>query len=58
MGGSVGVQSQPGAGSTFWFTADLGIGQADAMRRFTSVGLGGRRALVVDDNLHAHDRTA
>ncbi|MBF5095791.1 response regulator [Azospirillum sp. INR13] len=51
MGGSVGVESRPGEGSTFWFTAALGVAASSADRKAaTPVGLRGRRALVVEDN--------
>ena len=51
MGGEVGVQSTPGHGSSFWFTARLGIGQ---QRQLTvAPDLRGCRALVVDDSFDA-----
>jgi two-component system sensor histidine kinase/response regulator len=53
MGGGDGVQSAPGQGSTFWFTARVGIAAAAAPRRRASVGAATQRILVVDDNAHA-----
>jgi PAS domain S-box-containing protein len=50
MGGEVGVDSVHGEGSTFWFTARLGIGTAKARNLIPDPDLRGRRVLVVDDN--------
>ena len=53
MGGEVGVTSVPGSGSTFWFTARLGISSLPRRVLLPKRDLRGRRALVVDDNFHA-----
>jgi len=51
MEGDAGVLSTPGVGSTFWFTARLGVGVARAPSPCAELAaLGGLRVLIVDDN--------
>ncbi|HSV36367.1 MAG TPA: response regulator [Ramlibacter sp.] len=50
MGGEVGVESRPGQGSTFWFTAVVGLGAGPLPAAVSQPQLQGRRVLVVDDN--------
>jgi two-component system, sensor histidine kinase and response regulator len=53
MGGDVGVESEPGSGSNFWFTARLAKGKVKERTFVPKPDLRGRHVLVVDDNATA-----
>jgi PAS domain S-box-containing protein len=56
MGGEIGVDSEPGVGSTFHFTVRLGIGEGAHPKTFSTVpDLQNLHAVVVDDNPTARD---
>jgi len=54
MGGEIGVESESGAGSTFHFTARLGL-QEEQPPLIATPHLQGMRVLVVDDNASARE---
>lgn len=56
MDGSIGVESEPGQGSRFYFTARLGLGQQSPQAtRHLSADLRNLEVLVADDNATARE---
>jgi PAS domain S-box-containing protein len=50
MDGTVWVESEVDKGSIFHFTAWVGKAEGEAARRSSSIGLSGKKVLIVDDN--------
>jgi CheY-like chemotaxis protein len=50
MGGSIGVESEPGRGSKFFFTATFGIAEPQPQEARHAIVIGDMPVLIVDDN--------
>jgi two-component system sensor histidine kinase/response regulator len=55
MGGEIGLESEPGIGSTFQFTVSVDVGSGPEQSRIIPEQLRSVSALVVDDNAAARD---